>query len=294
MGQQLTDILSRDDAPALLLGNGINRIWNNDPMSWEHLLSKLAENRGVALHPEELAEMSNTELYDLLDLAKPNTNKDNLQVDVRDLMRSWKPTHVHEMIVAWATRRSAPVLTVNFDENLSASHKLKLHVVKQNNHYPFHSHFAHEQAEDPLRSFGIWHPHGMLHFRQSIRLGLTHYMGSVQKVRDWMVKSRALLNYADGKVQSWPGQRTWLQIILFKPLLIIGFGFGKEETFMRWLLLERARLYATHPFLRKPCWFVDVQSPTLERRKAFLSHLGIEVVSVEIHADIYDDQGWRY
>ena len=108
-----------------------------------------------------------------------------------------------------------------------------------------------------------------------------------------MKDKRALLNYADGREHSWPGDRTWLQIILFKPLVIIGFGFGKDETFMRWLLLERARLYETHPQLRKPCWFVDAQSPTFERRKAFLRGIGMTVISTDVHSDIYDARGWR-
>ena len=292
MSYSLEDALNRDDAPALLIGNGINRASDQDQLSWEDLLAHLAGGRGVSLSKGQVSEMSNTEMYDLLDLAKPWSRKSNLQVEVRDLLREWQPNELHEMVVRWAIKRQAPVLTVNFDENLSTSHGLKLQVVKQNNFYPFHSHYAQDEVEDPSSSFGIWHPHGMIHFRQSIRLGLSHYMGSVQRAREMMVNKRSLLNFADGKTSGWPGRRTWLQIILFKPLLIFGFGFGKDEVFMRWLLLERARLYSTHPHLRKPAWFVEKQSPALERRKAFLERIGIQVIATEIHYDVYDNAGW--
>jgi hypothetical protein len=118
-------------------------------------------------------------------------------------------------------------------------------------------------------------------------------MGTVQKARSWMKYKRALEFYVERGASSWPGQHTWLQVILFKPLLIFGFRLSTDETLFRWLLLERARLHATHPQLRKPVWYVARNSAELQRRRKFLQHLDIQVVATKDFTDIYENVSWQ-
>ncbi|WP_216333377.1 hypothetical protein [Rhizobium sp. X9] len=81
--KEFTKILSAGVRPELLVGNGINR--------------------------------------DLLDLTRPKDDRSALQSDFCELMRGWKPAEHHRTIVRWAQKHRVPLLTVNFDENLSAS-----------------------------------------------------------------------------------------------------------------------------------------------------------------------------
>lgn len=120
MVKGLADILGRPQPPALLLGNGINRYRNDDEdSSWERLLQVLARRQGLDLTQDQLKEMSNTEFFDILDLARPFDDRSSLQKNFCDLMKSWRHKRHHETLMEWAARRSAPVITVNFDEMLT-------------------------------------------------------------------------------------------------------------------------------------------------------------------------------
>jgi hypothetical protein len=65
---------------------------------------------------------------------------------------------------------------------------------------------------------------------------MTDYMGSVDRARAWMYRGdNSLIRYLQGNSASWRG--------FSSDIAIIGFGFGRDETFLRWLFLERARLF---------------------------------------------------
>ncbi|TIS98806.1 hypothetical protein [Mesorhizobium sp.] len=72
---------------------------------------------------------------------------------------------------------------------------------------------------------------------------MTDYMGSVDRARAWMYRGdNSLIRYLQGNSASWRGFHTWLHPF-FSSDIAIGFGFGKDETFLRWLFLERARVF---------------------------------------------------
>ncbi|MER8441394.1 hypothetical protein NKH36_34055 [Mesorhizobium sp. M1312] len=73
---------------------------------------------------------------------------------------------------------------------------------------------------------------------------MTDYMGSVDRARAWMYRGdNSLIRYLQGNSVSWRGFHTCLHPFFSSDIAIIGFGFGKDETFLRWLFLERARLF---------------------------------------------------
>lgn len=102
------------ERPALLIGNGINRYNNNSSSSWEELLAELAQKHGLAVTQKEASEMSNTEFFDILDLARPKEDRSSLQEEFCDLMDKWLPSDHHAEIVDWARRNQSPIITVNF------------------------------------------------------------------------------------------------------------------------------------------------------------------------------------
>ena len=121
MPATLAKILGARKPPALLIGNGINRHSNNARSSWEDLLGKLARKQSLSFTQKQMLEMSNTEFFDILDLAKPKQDRGSLQREFCDLMASWQPADHHAIIMGWAQRHAVPIITVNFDENLSRS-----------------------------------------------------------------------------------------------------------------------------------------------------------------------------
>jgi len=292
---KVSEILAQRDKPALLMGNGINQFNNSASSSWSELLSKLAVANNLRLSPQEMSEMSNTEFFDILDLAKPKEDRSSLQRQFCDLMKSWKPSDHHSNIVSWAQRNSAPIITVNFDENLSKSIGAEYFLGERfTDYYPWSSYFADRRIGDPRQSFAIWHAHGMMRYSRSIRLGLTHYMGAVQRARSWVYHGKESLRALSSRDdEEWQGGSTWLDILFFSPLMIFGFGFNKDETFLRWLFLERARLHKFNPLWKAKTWFLDTPKSGSLHRKPFFEGLGMEYVSVPSYSDIYENPVWR-
>jgi len=83
-------------------------------------------------------------------------------------------------------------------------------------------------------------------------------------------------------------------VFFFCPLILVGFGFGKDENFLRWLFLERARLHKLRPDWAAKTWFVDRGTADEKQRRVFLEGLGMEVVTVPEYSDIYANQAWKH
>jgi hypothetical protein len=295
MRPTLANTLGAKKPPALLIGNGINRHNNYARSSWEDLLGKLARKRGLSFTHQQMLEMSNTEFFDILDLAKPKEDKSNLQREFCDHMASWEPADHHAIIMGWAQRHAIPIITVNFDENLSRSIGAQCFGPASGftDYYPWRSYFSDSEINDPKSNFAIWHAHGMMRYARSIRLGLTHYMGSVQRARPLVYGKGGLRARAKSDTEPRPGPGTWLEVFFLCPLLVVGFGCGKDETFLRWLFLERARLHKLVPSWRRNTWFVAKKSSENDHRKPFFEKLGIEFVIVSDYEEIYENQMWR-
>ena len=261
---RISEILEQRRKPALFIGNGINQFKNSATSSWKDLLGTLAADYQLNLSQKEMDEMSNTEFFDILDLAKPLEDRSSLQRKFCDLMKSWEPSEHHSAIVSWAQRHQSPIITVNFDENLSKAANAK-YVVGEGftQWYPWSSYFSDTRIDDPRRRFAIWHAHGMMRYAQSIRLGLTHYMGAVQRARPWVYRGENALRSAatKGSDSRWKGRNTWIDVLFFSPMMIFGFGFNKDENFLRWLFLERARLHKLNPRWKTKTWFIDTDLP---------------------------------
>jgi hypothetical protein len=295
---KLSALLSRNRSDlALLIGNGINR--HGAPSganSWDELLSTLARRHLNRDHKTIPRGISLTEFYDILELASSSRRSGTLglQRQFCDLMQSWTPLPQHAYITAWAQRHRAPVLTTNFDSTLSDAAACSLRRVRGAGFtafYPWDSYYGNQDIADPCKQFAIWHVNGMQRYRQSIRLGLSHYMGSVERARSWMHKGgRRLLNTQD--IEDWAGSATWLQVLLHKPLLIIGLGLSETEVFLRWLLIERAKYFKVFPRRRKRGWYVHVHGDIDAGKALFLKAVGIEPTVVTSYDEIYAKATW--
>lgn len=289
---------------ALIIGNGVN-IFGADKERenlWENLLSQLANKHLPGPDGKRPDSLAFTEFYDILELKSVrNPSPVDLQRDFCKSFSSWEPRNHHKTIVEWAINYDVPILTTNFDSLLAQAGNCTLKRSKKGGftaYYPWESYYSpykHSLA-DPGKEFGIWHINGLAKYRQSIRLGLTHYMGSVERARNWLRRGTNSLFFGKNP-EKWKGASSWLDLIFKKPLLIFGLKLETNEVFLRWLLIERARYFKKHPDLRQKAWFVEKKPSkeeklSVEAKRYFLKNVDVETLEVDQYDDMYALSVW--
>ena len=277
---------------AFIIGNGINRYPNNpNALSWEELLINLWDQVSLQTLSIRPNGISTTEFYDILDLE--NTRNFNLQKKVADLLSNWEPLNHHNLITEKIKDLNAPLLTTNFEDTLSKTIGCKLFKIEEigfTDFYPWSTYHGLNQLQSPTDDFGIWYINGMINYHRSIRLGLGHYMGGVERSRNLIHKGNEERLYTGKNVSYWNGYQTWLHIIFNKSLFIFGLELGENETFLRWLLIERIRYFKKFPERKHKGWYLYKKNENSieEGKKFFLEKVGFEVIDVEEYSDIYE------
>jgi len=283
---------------ALVVGNGINLYGDaKSTNSWHDLLVTLAKKNLPSSLREVPSGVALTEYYDVLDLKSKNSisKQAPLQQQFCDLMTSWKFYDHHQRIVKWAKNNDCPILTTNFERVLSDAAGCTLRRTRKGSftdYYPWESYYSSKDIADPSNEFGIWHINGMQHYRRSVRLGLSHYMGSVERARGWLHKGNERRLFSGKNVRGWDGADTWLHIIFNTPLLIFGLGLENNEVFLRWLLIERARYFKKFPDRKKEAWYVSTGETNSEGKKFFLDGVGVKYLHAKSYDDIYGNATW--
>lgn len=295
----LKEIIERERGNiALVIGNGINRYGDStDPNSWEALLLRLANKHSAPAIEEVPKGLTLTEFYDILDLANPpvGPKKVLLQKEFCSGMADWEPFSHHRHIIGWARRHQVPVLTTNFDGVLAKTgpyEMLPRHVEAFTDYYPWENYYSDSEVARPDLGFGIWHINGMRHYRRSIRLGLSHYMGSVARARAWIHAGGERRLFGSSDIHRWAGASTWIHVVMVRPLVFFGLGLGESEVFLRWLLVERARYFRKFPQHLQKAWFVYTDPEESPGKLLFLKGIGIEPVKVSSYEEIYGAQVW--
>ncbi len=285
---------------ALLVGNGINRYGPEvKANSWDDLLNTLARKHLNPSHKQVPPGISLTEFYDVLELANKGGKSESgsepyLQKQFCDLMSGWLPLAQHQRIARWAQAHTVPVLTTNFESTLGDAVQAKLHHAKGVSftaYYPWESCYSAAPVDDPCSQFAVWHLNGMQRYRQSVRLGLSHYMGSVERARNWLHKGSNRLS-AGGDPRDWAGAKTWLQVLFHQPLLIFGLALAENEVFLRWLLIERAKYHRKFKDRAQPAWYVHTAGEKDLGKLFFLSGVGVQPFKVESYDEIYGEGIW--
>jgi hypothetical protein len=283
---------------AFLVGNGINRYQDKGTaISWEDLLINVW-NKFSSKKIDKIPDgISITEFYDLLDIETSNLTATNskIQKEICKMLKKSKYSIYHSKFLQKAKQLNSPVLTTNFDLNLPNSLQLKSFKDDSSlKYYPWTVYYSNEKLEYPTKCFGIWYINGYINSYLSLRLGLSHYMGSVGKARKSLyreVDDTGLFKCKD--IEQWYGRNTWLDIFFKKSLCIFGLALNENEVFIRWLLIERAKYFNKFPKMKK-----DIKSyyifnknkdcdNNFEGRKNFLEKIGFEMIGVEDYDDIY-------
>lgn len=274
---------------AFIVGNGINRFaYNNEKnVSWRSLLlnvwRQLFDN-GLNF---EIKGISLTEFYDMMELEE----MERVQVQIVELLSQWHPRKYHKILQSYMRNWDVPLLTTNFDRNLDDGlDKGKLGVKKDfSDYYPWNVYFSDRELTSPVDGFGVWHIHGMLDYKRSIRLGLSQYMALVARTRSFLHFEDASDNFRSKNQNYWKGYNTWLHIFFNRSLCIFGLALDEDETFLRWLLIERAMYFKKYPERRKGGWFVynKKEGKIADGKRYYLNTVGIELVELDNYEDIY-------
>lgn len=182
-------------------------------------------------------------------------------------------------------KSNIPILTTNYDHLMSSTLKLKKYRMTKRftAFYPWNVYYSDKNLKDPTSGFGIWHINGMVEYPQSIKIGLSDYMGNVEYARK-MIQGDYFSEFFNGKdQQNWAGYYTWMHILFNRNLFIFGLSLDENEVFLRWLLVQRAKYAKIHNRKVKG-WFFDQSIST--GKKFFLETLGFEVVDIP-HEELY-------
>ncbi len=283
---------------AFIVGNGINRYPNNPAaISWDDLLINLWDKFSFRTISEVPTGISVTEFYDLLDIESTNSfaTTMNIQKEACKLLETWSDKPHHKIFLEKARSINAPVLTTNFDMILPTALNLKQFYTDSNgtftDYYPWTTYFGDRQLSSPTDGFGVWFINGFLKYHRSIRLGLSHYMGSVEKARGYLHKGDETRLFSGKDVENWKGNNTWLHIIFNKSICIFGLGLEENEVFLRWLLIERAKYFRKFPDHKKKGWYVTNKprkpDEKYKGKKYFFEGLGFEIIETDDYDSIY-------
>ncbi|MET7029802.1 SIR2 family protein [Sediminicola luteus] len=269
--------------PAILLGNGINLL-ENTFIDWKALLKKLGGN------DIKFEGLTYNEIYNFIELKKDDDRK--LKNNVALELQSPKKSRLapHSSFIELMVQYDCPVLTTNFDLALETSKDLEsFRITKKGftRYYPWDIYSGISQLKTPIDGFGIWHIHGMTKYLDSIRLGLTDYMGSVERSRKWIHRGPDSLFRGKDQLY-WPGKDSWLHIWFNMPLIIVGIKLETQEIFIRWLLIERERYFRKFEVRRRKTVFLSTRNDT--RINNFLENLNIKHIttsSIDHYALLY-------
>ena len=288
----------RNDHLAFIVGNGINR--HKSPhqadYAWDVLVRSLWAN--LSRHPIPADDgLSLTEAYDIISLSSEGDAE--LARRVEEFVYSIEPTDYQGQLCQRMMERDIPILTTNFDHLLESSHTLPKRFLSFpgkntgfTSYYPWNVYFRKDTLVNPAKGFGIWHINGMVDYPRSMRLGLTQYMNQVSRMRNFIHSSDPRFIENDdfgGKNQDlWKGCNTWLHIIFNCPLMIFGLSLDVNETFLRWLLIEREKYFARFPHRRKAAWYLCYEPEMNLGKQFFLQYVGFDTILFDSREEVFE------
>ena len=279
---------------AFILGNGINRFAYKDKVdpSWSKLLLDAWEDASFSTITNIDEGITFTEFYDLLEF---ESDPKKITQSIVDAIEEWGPTDYHQSLRNALVRLDKPVLTTNFDMYLEGDDMKKIildhptHGKGFTDFYPWNVVYSPTSkfSIHDIYSFGVWHVNGTINYPRSLKLSLTSYTRQGKRALDYL----HVKNYDDdfyGKNKSdWKGMNTWLHLIFNCDLFILGLGLDEQETFLRWLLIERMKYFRRFPERKRKGWYVGLKKEMTEGKKFFLERIGFELIQLDNYEDIY-------
>ncbi|MBR2031586.1 MAG: SIR2 family protein [Alistipes sp.] len=221
----------------------------------------------------------------------------NIKRQLAEKLKEWNPNDAIKRMISILYCNNIPLLTTNYDATFEKSfemteRKLALPNKKRSvDTYPYNYYYTKKGGiglNSPNDGFGIWHINGMASHSRSIRLGLSDYMGLVERTRGMIHgRDRFGIGLYEGCVDK--TTNTWIDIIFKKSLLISGLALEENEVFLRWILIQRAKWVNSTRSAQKG-WYIQGPKDNIdEGKKLFLKSVGFDIVKVPDYKVIYED-----
>ncbi len=284
------ELLRNKSDLAFIVGNGINRFAydENQDVSWNGLLLNVWQQISHRTLSSISTGISLTEFYDIMEFEAGSI--DDVRLKVANLLDQWEPVEYHIWLQNKIANWNVPLLTTNFDRNLDNGlriNKLEFGSTGFTDFYPWNVYFSNTELLSSTAGFGVWHINGMVGYRRSIRLSLSEYTGLSARVRSFLHKEESIDDFNLKNQNYWKGYNTWLHIIFNSSLCIFGLALDENETFLRWLLIERAKYFSRFPERKKKGWYICRPDEVSEGKRFYLDYLGFELVVLDDFDDIY-------
>jgi len=283
-------------ATSLLIGNGINRL-SNEEASWEYVLQELAARNPVGAELELIKQKPFPLVYGEILLRNPSGNvpADELRMKRRiaKLVEGLDGNGYHRRVMESGTKH---VMTTNYDYGFEKScddRGLRKNVKEESKYNLF-------RRRAVGRSF-VWHVHGEAGVSNSITLGYDHYSGYLQKLRDHATADRgptggSPFKRGDRSFDTTDGTTySWLDVFFRDDVHIVGLGLDYTEIDLWWALTYKARLKARRVDVGKTIFHDWHREPLGDHGKgkhSLLRALAVEVVSKQCDGGFesaYDD-----
>lgn len=280
---------------AIIIGNGINRFayGNELDTSW----GKLLLNTWRSTSPITLSTIDKgitfTEFYDIMEFE--SSPKEVLDKIV-NIISQWKPNEYHSKFQLKCINLNIPVLTTNFDRNIEMGlRKTIIYRDKDDksftDYYPWNTVYTDREdiSVSNLNKFGIWHINGTIDYPRSLRLSLSQYTNQAKRVSEFIHNRTNMWDDFKGKNQElWRGRNTWLHLIFNCDLCILGLGLDEQETFLRWLLIERSKYFRKYPERKRDGWYVCTKRDLTPGKSFFLQKVGFEIIQLKNFEEVYN------
>ncbi len=134
--------------------------------------------------------------------------------------------------------------------------------------------------------------HGFDEYKGNIRLGLDDYSSLSKKAKTWLHNTVGNPFHQREDLNKWVGNNSWLDIFMHSNLMFIGLGLDTQETFLRWLLLERKKLCRAHSLELPKSWYIDLEPKKKDLKSKcgqyfFFEQVGIEVIYANDYHQMY-------
>lgn len=231
------DIKNRIRPRILLLGNGINRAFNED--SWSELLKKIKLDKYND-------DPSNYEMPMPLKATLLTDNNANKSIAKKlDKKKVYGPYNqdLINFLRRYTKLEFTDILTTNYGYEIEAS---LLEDGKINNNRLKKIQGCKKIKERNVRYFykfdttKVWHIHGEYRKAQSLVLDHKSYCDIISQCKDRVVSFRNRLNEKLKKNQNgWLEITSWVDVFLLGDVYIVGFGMDFSEIDLWWLIGEK-------------------------------------------------------
>lgn len=219
----------------------------------------------------------------------------DLKKRVAILMKEMAPNGIHGRI---ANAGFKHIMTTNYDYCLetAANETVTPANIREENRYNL---FRRRQVSNTT----VWHIHGEIDKPRTITLGHDHYVGYLQKIKEYLVWERKNISQDFAERHSPFMQKqidfdhhedmshSWVDVFLRDDIHIFGFGLDYSEIDLWWLLIFKekqklkARKYTSLPAFGAT-WFYNIYEEPLSKltlgKLSILESIGVQIINIEV------------